>query len=131
MIAEFEECRLKGTAAAPPSKSAAHRLLNGEYLSGKECAIDNVAMSEDIKATLGCLEALGSEILISGKKVNIQKILPKSDILNCNESGSTLRFLIPIALTEGRNIIFKGSKKLFERPLSVYEEIAKKEGFLF
>lgn len=131
MIAEFEKCRLEGTAAAPPSKSAAHRLLIAAYLSGKECEIDNVAMSEDIKATINCLSALGSEISVSGKKVSIRKASPKADILNCNESGSTLRFLIPIALTEERDITFKGSKKLLERPLSVYEEIAKREGFLF
>ena len=130
MIAKFEPCRLNGKIHAPPSKSVAHRYLIAAFLSG-ESTVKNVALSEDILATLDSLKALGAEIKIKNGEVFIKRTDKKSDILTCRESGSTLRFLIPLALCENRKITFSGAKKLFERPLDIYEEIAQKNGFLF
>ena len=131
MIAEFMPCVPSGKVKAPPSKSAAHRYLISAFLSGGECRLDNIALSEDIKATIGCLEKLGVSAEYNGDSVIIKPSSPKKGVLNCNESGSTLRFLIPIALTKNEEITFTGSKKLFERPLNVYEEIARDNGFIF
>lgn len=131
MIAEVKPSRLHGSIAAPPSKSAAHRYLIASFLSGEKCTVDNVVLSDDIKATLSCLESLGANVQIEGRKVTLTKEEPKGNILHCRESGSTLRFLIPFAMTLGQEITFKGSEKLFERPLDVYETIAKENGFYF
>lgn len=131
MKAVFDPCTLKGSVTAPPSKSAAHRSLIAAYLSGSECTIDNIALSEDIKATISCLEALGADITVSQNSAYVKPALPKGNTLNCSESGSTLRFLIPPALKTNRKITFCGSRTLFERPLSVYEKIAEENGFLF
>ncbi len=131
MIAEVNPSHLQGSVAAPPSKSAAHRYLIASFLSGEKCTVDNVVLSEDIKATLSCLESLGANVKIEGRKVTLTKEEPKENILHCRESGSTLRFLIPFAMTLGQEITFKGSEKLFERPLDVYETIAKENGFYF
>ena len=97
MIAEVNPSHLQGSVAAPPSKSAAHRYLIASFLSGEKCTVDNVVLSEDIKATLSCLESLGANVKIEGRKVTLTKEEPKENILHCRESGSTLRFLIPFA----------------------------------
>ena len=55
----------------------------------------------------------------------------ETPVLECRESGSTLRFFIPLALCIGRPVTLKGSERLFERPLTVYEELSKEKGFTF
>jgi len=115
---------------APPSKSVAHRNLICAALS-ENSKVSNLAYSKDIEATLSCLEKLGATVSKNGDEVNIGGLKPlfvadKTEIF-CNESGSTLRFLIPLCLICGREVTLKGSKRLFERPLSVYEEIFKRD----
>ncbi|MBR6405130.1 MAG: 3-phosphoshikimate 1-carboxyvinyltransferase [Lachnospiraceae bacterium] len=143
MIARIHAGKASGTVSAPPSKSMAHRLLLAAGLSEGESRIRNLAGSEDILATADCLRALGKTVLLKdGEAVLSGPGVPGSDhestgipdkpvLLPVRESGSTLRFLIPIALTLGREVRFTGTKRLFERPLSVYEDLARKEGFLF
>lgn len=131
MIAHFEKSVLSGNIKAPPSKSVAHRYLISAFLSDGECSVENISLSEDIKATISCLKSLGADITVHDGTAIVRKNGFKSNVLDCNESGSTLRFLIPIALTMNREFIFKGSKKLFERPLGIYEDICKENGFLF
>lgn len=131
MTVKFSPCLPFGNVAAPPSKSVAHRYLIAAFLSGGKCKIDNISFSEDIQATADCLEALGAKIERGNASITVMPGGTASDILNCRESGSTLRFLIPYALTTGREITFIGSKKLFERPLGVYEKTANENGFLF
>ena len=123
----------KGKVMAPPSKSMAHRYLIAATLAGAGSEISNVAFSKDIEATLNCLKSLGAEFNISDDVVKVLKgIEPKDNIvLDCNESGSTLRFFIPIALSFGKDITFVGSQRLFERPLDIYENICEKEGLIF
>ena len=121
-----------GTCYAPPSKSYAHRLLIASFLSNRKCSVSNVEFSNDINATLSCIKELGASFTIKDNEVifdgNNDKEIKDEYILDCGESGSTIRFLIPIALVLKKNskITMKGTKKLISRGLSVYEEIFKK-----
>lgn len=132
MIVYIKPSLAQGTVLAPPSKSEAHRALICAALSGGS-TVYNVALSEDIKATLSGLSALGASVEINGDSVHLGGLSTesiRSAEINVNESGSTLRFLIPIALLSDKEINFFGSKRLFERDLSVYEEIAENQGFM-
>lgn len=124
-----------GNILAPPSKSMAHRMLMGAGLADGVSVIRNIDLSEDIKATLGILEALGSRYSmeentvtmhgIGGKKVKVDRPL------DTKESGSTLRFFIPILLSGGGKSRLTGAKSLFARPLGIYEDICKEQGIYF
>lgn len=134
MIAEFIPCKLKGNIAAPPSKSMAHRYLIGGALSKEICHISGVDYSEDILASIDCLKALGAEITVNNDTVTINPenfMKRENAVLNCRESGSTLRFFIPLCLCLGKEVTLKGSTRLFERPLDVYEELCRENNFLF
>lgn len=134
MKAIFEPCSLKGDISAPPSKSMAHRYLIGAALSGKECMLSGVDYSQDILASIDCLKALGAEIITDGDKVTVNPedfMKAQTPVLECRESGSTLRFFIPLALCLGKPVILKGSERLFERPLTVYEELCREKAFTF
>ena len=134
MIATFKPFRLCGTIEAPPSKSMAHRYLIGAALSGGICTLTGVDFSEDILASIDCLRALGAEITTRGDAVTVDPrgfMKAEAPILPCRESGSTLRFLIPLALCLGRPVTLRGSERLFERPLGVYEELCRDKGFSF
>lgn len=127
--------KAEGTVIAPPSKSMAHRMLMGAGLAEGISVIENIDLSEDIKATLGILEALGGQYKIEGRRVTMQgvgrKKLQADSVLDSKESGSTLRFFIPLVLTGGESYEFVGAKRLFERPLGIYEDICKGQGILF
>ena len=134
MIAEFSPCRLCGSVEAPPSKSMAHRYLIGAALSGERCRMSGFDYSEDILASIDCLRALGAEVVIEGDSVTVDPrrfMTAQAPVLPCRESGSTLRFFIPLALCLGREVILQGSHRLFERPLDVYEALCRENGFAF
>ncbi len=125
----------KGTVSAPPSKSMAHRLLICAGLSDGECIVHGISDSGDMLATMDCLRALGVQcerekdtVKVSG--IDIRKAVA-SEKLNCRESGSTLRFFVPIALLTGKETVLAGSRRLMERPLSVYEELFLQRGIAF
>ena len=127
-------CKLKGEISAPPSKSMAHRYLIGAALSGNTCTISGVDYSEDILASIDCLKALGAEVTTCNDVVTVNPdgfMNVKKTVLECRESGSTLRFFIPLALCLGNEVILKGSTRLLERPLDVYEDLCKENGFYF
>lgn len=134
MRASFEPCRLCGTVDAPPSKSMAHRYLIGAALSGHKCTLSGVDFSEDILASIDCLRALGANVTVEGDTVTVDPngfMTVENPVLECRESGSTLRFFIPLALCLGRSVTLCGSERLFERPLGVYEELCRERGFTF
>lgn len=134
MRLEVFPSKLSGEIAAPPSKSVSHRLLICAGLAGGESVIDNVAYSQDVLATLDCLEALGAGIKREGPRVIVTGNggrLAAGKALDCRESGSTLRFFVPVALTSTGEFIFTGSQRLMQRPLSVYEDICRKIGAKF
>lgn len=125
----------RGRIDAPPSKSMAHRLLICAGLSEGECTVHGISESEDVLATLDCLKAIGAKwkrdkdaITVTG--ADIRKI-PAGKILPCRESGSTLRFFIPICLVSGSNAVLSGSRRLMERPLGIYETICRERGMIF
>lgn len=138
MKVRIEPSIASGEIIVPPSKSYAHRLLIVAALSQEESTVSNVALSKDIQATINCLEALGKKVEIlddpnsSNYLIKINTIcefkdLPEEIIFNCYESGSTLRFFIPIALLTGKTVIFKGTEKLISRGILPYEEICRKQ----
>ena len=134
MIATIEKGKAAGAVKAPPSKSMAHRMLIGGAFS-KESIIKGVSFSRDIKATLGGLKALGADVDVKGDEVRVgglcsAKKIKGADVF-CDESGSTLRFLIPTALLSENEVTFVGSERLFERPLSVYEDICRERELQF
>ncbi len=134
MIATWKPCKLEGTLEAPPSKSMAHRYLIGAALSKEICTLSGIDYSEDILASMDCLSALGAEIKTEGNKVTIDPsgfMKAEEPILNCRESGSTLRFFIPLALCLGKPVVFYGSQRLMERPLDIYENLCRENGFEF
>lgn len=128
---------LEGTVFIPPSKSMAHRYLLGAALAAGESVIDNLELSKDIEATLRVLKGLGMEWQAEegsqGRlKLRIKGLggdfhLQERDF-PCGESGSTLRFLIPLLLLAGEEAVVTGEGKLGERPLSVYYEIMESQG---
>ena len=127
--------RAKGTICAPPSKSMAHRLLICAGLSHGTSRISGLELNEDILATIDCLKNLGASCAIAGDTVMVTGMDPRkaepSQILCCRESGSTLRFLIPLALLSGNSVTFTGSEALFSRPLDVYQQLCHDHGFTF
>ncbi len=124
-----------GTVAAPPSKSMAHRLLICAGLSEGISHIRGVELNEDILATIDCLRALGASCIAEGDTVTVigtdpAKAVP-TGMLHCRESGSTLRFFVPLALLSGREVTFTGTRKLLSRPLDVYRQLCADRKFLF
>ena len=120
---------LKGSVKAPASKSAVHRLLICAALCDRPTVIEDVTLSEDITATARSLEALGSHV--DGDEsvlvVTPIKAVPADALLDCGESGSTLRFLLPIAAALG-GAAFTGRGRLAERPLSPLYELLSDNG---
>lgn len=117
---------LNGKINVPASKSIAHRLIIGAALSNGISHIDNISYSKDILATIDCLRNFGTEIEENGNKLIIKGssgVKSKGGDFNCRESGSTLRFLIPIALTVENSVYFHGQGNLTVRPLNTYLKI--------
>lgn len=124
--------KLNGKVCAPPSKSAAHRAILCAALAEGETSISNLAYSEDISATLSVIEQLGAKVHVNGSTVTITGVCKGKQLnkqnFNCNESGSTLRFIIPIALALGGNFFVSGKGRLMERPLDDYYKIFDAQG---
>lgn len=135
MTAVIKKSRAEGCVAAPSSKSMAHRLLICAALARGESEITNVTYSEDILATLDCLAKMGAQIRMNGDTVYIKGIenifdVPESEFF-CRESGSTLRFILPLLLLNGNRQRFTGAGLLMKRPMSVYEEICREKGLFY
>jgi len=133
--------RLCGAVTPPPSKSQAHRVLIAAALSGGVSRIDNVTPSKDIQATLSCLKAMGTRVeWEEGGRLEIhglghsipqyseEAILPH---FHCGESGSTLRFMIPIALAVTGGGVFTGEGRLMERPQNPYFDLFEEKEIVY
>ena len=136
MRVEIRPSRACGTVTAPPSKSMAHRLLICAGLAEGESVVRLIAFSQDVKATIACLRALGAEIRTDGdtvyvKGVDVRKPLGSSATLPCNECGSTLRFFTPLCMLSGEERVLTGSAYLMKRPMTVYEKLAQEQGIRF
>lgn len=124
-------CKLTGAVQAPPSKSYAHRLLICAALADGSSTVHGISKSEDMYATLDCIAALGISAHKEGDTVSIsssEHAPLENAVFPCRESGSTLRFFIPIALAFGGSAVFTGTERLMERGVSVYETIFPEKG---
>ena len=107
-----------GEIVAPPSKSYAHRILIAAYLTGQKVSVHNAGNSNDVMATIGSLKSLGAQTDVNDGTVTIQrKKIPSTAVVDCNESGSTLRFLLPVAAALNVNATFTGKGRLLSRPI--------------
>ena len=132
--------QLKGVITPPPSKSQAHRLLIAAALARGESVIHNIALSRDVRATMACLEELGAEFTLEGNRITVRGMGANAmspcrrmayPHLDCGESGSTLRFLIPVALALRGGGVFTGHGRLMERPLEPYFTLFREKGILY
>ena len=121
--------RLSGVVTPPPSKSLAHRLVIAASLAAGSSTIRRLDFSADVEATLRCMQALGARWETAEDGLRICGIggirqpfgdLPRFD---CGESGSTLRFLIPISMAAGQGGVFTGHGRLMERPQQPYFDL--------
>lgn len=140
--------KLTGEVKAPPSKSMAHRALICAALAEGKSVIRGISGSKDMEATIGCMESLGADIrrIDDGRNVEITGIGGRTPsgtdsgnnavsdelpVLDCIESGSTLRFILPIAAALGTHCSFTGRGKLPERPMTPLADEMKKKGIEF
>lgn len=123
--------RLEGTVEIPPSKSAAHRALICAALARGKSRIYPVELSKDIQATMRALETLGVFCKLEGKSLEMDSggLFSRPEaVIDCIESGSTLRFLIPVAAAGGISARFAGRGLLPQRPIGVYMDCLPKAG---
>ena len=130
MKVEITPSQAKGEINAPPSKSVAHRLLICAAIAEGVSVIENIGTNDDVLATISCLKTLGADI--TDGVATVKGILKgaKKDKLsfNCNESGSTLRFLIPLSTLFANECRFTGGGRLMQRPQSVYKDLFERKG---
>ncbi len=121
---------LAGRVRLPSSKSAAHRALIAAAISSGTSRLNSIDMSKDIAATIEGLRALGAQISVKKGVIKVVGIKPsrKPVCIDCNESGSTLRFLIPLAAAYGIEAEFVGRGRLPERPLDDIIDLLKENG---
>lgn len=128
--------KLKGDVCIPSSKSMGHREIICAGLTRGLSVVHNVSMSKDIAATLRCLRAMGVSIeeipetteRLSLRIMGVEKLQAVTAGADCGESGSTLRFFIPLAATLDQPFTFTGRGKLVERPLQAYYDIFQEQG---
>ncbi len=124
--------QLKGSVTAPPSKSHAHRLLFAAALADAPTKVLLTTFSDDLDATMRCLQALGAEISIDREGIVIRPLRPAGNtLLDCGESGTTLRLLLPIAASLGGNHTFTGSGRLPHRPVAELLRVLSANGISF
>lgn len=137
MDARLHVSRLGGTAAVPPSKSAAHRAVLCAALADGVSRITNIEYSQDIRATLGAAAQLGAKIREEPDAVTITGrgsgggFVTVTRPVFCNESGSTLRFMIPLFSLTAQKVRFTGAGRLFDRPQAVYQMLFDRQGLRF
>ncbi len=122
--------KLKGSINIPPSKSMGHRAIICAALSKGDSIVDNIVLSDDMIATIEAMKSLGATIEIKKGEttnklvINGDNIFTKKDLLiDCNESGSTLRFLVPISIVKENKVNFIGEGNLGKRPLTTFYNI--------
>lgn len=123
---------LQGRVTPPPSKSQAHRLLICAALGTEPCTIACSSVNDDIMATMCCLNALGADITYSDGVFAVTPVnATKGAMLDCGESGSTLRFLMSVAAVLGADATFTGVGKLPQRPMGDLCNVLAEHGISF
>ncbi|MBQ0065711.1 MAG: 3-phosphoshikimate 1-carboxyvinyltransferase [Firmicutes bacterium] len=134
MKVKITPSKVGGSISIPSSKSMAHRAIICASLAKGISKVSNITYSKDIDATISCMESLGAKI----QKFDTYCIVEGTNLegtenitCNCNESGSTLRFLIPIASLTNQKVTFLGQGRLLSRPMSVYQNIFDEQNLTF
>lgn len=133
MQVKIKPIKPDGTISAIASKSDAHRAIICAGLSEKRTEIHISHISKDIEATLGCIKKMGADFV---KKGNVYEIIPAKKLfekptLDCGESGSTLRFLLPVFSALGCGATFEGTGRLPDRPMGLIVDLLKEHGNSF
>lgn len=135
MKAIIKKGKATGKIFIPASKSVAHRMLIAASFFKGKTEIHNLPENDDVAATADCLKKMGVTIKFEGRDAFVYGIGTdfelNGSILDCRESGTTLRLLLPCALVNSGNFTMKGSNRLFMRPLSVYKDICNQNGILW
>lgn len=125
---------LRGNLSIPASKSCAHRAVICAALADGVSTLSGITMSKDIEATISSMTALGASFEINGDIVTVKGISGSIDgtaEIDCNESGSTLRFIMPVAAALGVKSVFIGKGRLPQRPIDIYKRELKNHGITF
>ena len=124
---------LKGVVDVPSSKSLCHRAIIAASLACGVSKISNITFSKDIEATIMAMSACGAKMEREGNTLIItgSDVRRVYDVIDCNESGSTIRFMIPIALVCDAPITFTGKNNLVNRPLDPFFEIFAEQGIIY
>ena len=136
MTVKVLSSRAEGAVKAPPSKSMAHRLLICAGMADGESRVSGISESQDVLATIDCLRSMGAKVeFISDDEVTVlgtsfKKACP-ADALYCRESGSTIRFFVPLAALCGKEIFLNGAPSLLKRPMDIYKRLSEEHGFRF
>ena len=135
MIVTVTPAHLSGNITAPPSKSMAHRYLIAAAMADGVSVIDGISDSEDMKATISLITALGATVTKEGSRVTVKgtdvRHAHPTSAIDCRECGSTLRFAIPVCMLSPHEMCLTGSTRLFERPLSLYKALSDERGLAF
>ncbi len=133
MQVNIKPIKPSGVVSAIASKSDAHRAIICAALSNDKTNIHISHISKDIEATLSCIRNMGADFIIKDNTYEITPIKKsvQNPILNCNESGSTLRFLLPVLSALGQGATFVGSGRLPERPMELIVDLLKEHGNSF
>lgn len=127
--------KCSGEIKIPSSKSMGHRAIICASLANGKSIISNLDYSDDILATIDGMRKLGANIQCEKDRLIVEGIENfyslKDNIIDCNESGSTLRFFIPIFSLTGEKISFTGKNRLLKRPQKIYEEIFKEQNLYY
>lgn len=149
MIVKVTPAQCRGGVQVPPSKSMAHRALicaglaglagpaGPAGLAGGASRLDGIGDSQDMAATIGAMQLLGAQFTRQGSRCTVKgtggvACSTQCDmVVNCRESGSTLRFMIPLFALSGARTTFTGQGRLMQRSQTVYEQLFRQRGLLF
>lgn len=134
MEATIFPSEISGAVTVPPSKSMAHRAMLCAALAQGVSRVTGLADSEDMRATRRVLTGLGArfEAIPGGYAITgAGRLTPPDGPLDCGESGSTLRFAIPLASLCGKPVTFTGRGRLLQRPQGVYQQLFEGQGLLW
>ncbi len=125
--------KLEGTVNIPSSKSITHRMLICAGLADGVSIISGISFSKDIYATISAMQNIGAEYKINGNEVTVKGVssISKSAVVDCCESGSTLRFMIPVTSVLGIDAEYRGQGRLPQRPITPYIREFSDKGITF
>jgi len=127
--------KLSGTVSIPPSKSESHRAIIAASLAKGKSVINNVAYCDDVLATIGAMEKIGVKFIRNGSQLIVNGVgrinFADDNFIDCNESGATLRFTLPLFSLSRQKVVFTGKPSLFRRPMYVFENLFKQLNLSF